>query len=59
MDTVLIIILVLEMSIVGVFMKAEPYWYVVSYPYVVHPGRGIIQTAAIFMVVAVSTERYR
>ena len=58
-DTILLTILVLEMSIIGVFMKSEPVWYVVSYPYLVHPARGIVQTGAIFMVVAVSTERYR
>ena len=42
-DTVLIVILVLEMSIVGVFMKKEPWWYIISYPYFIHPGRGIVQ----------------
>ena len=42
-DTVLIVILVLEMSIVGVFMKKEPWWYIISYPYFFHPGRGIVQ----------------
>ena len=39
----LIVILVLEMSIVGVFMKKEPWWYIISYPYFFHPGRGIVQ----------------
>lgn len=58
-DTILILILVVEMSILGVFMKKEPHWYIVLYPSLIHPGRGIVQTAAIFMVVAVSTERYR
>ena len=33
--------------------------YIITYPYIFHPIRGIIQTAAIFMVVAVTTERYR
>ncbi len=58
-DTVLIANLVLEMSVIGVFMKKEPYWYIVTYPFIIHPGRGMIHTSAIFMVVAVSTERYR
>ena len=42
-DTVLIVILVLEMSILGVFMDREPWWYIISYPYLFHPGRGIVQ----------------
>ena len=44
-DTVLIVILVLEMSVVGVFMKKEPLWYIISYPYIIHPGRGIVQVS--------------
>ena len=59
MDILLIADLILEMSVVGVFMKQEPNWYILAYPYFIHPIRGIIQTAAIFMVVAVATERYR
>ena len=58
-DMLLITQLVLEMSILGVFVKAEPWWYILTYPYFIHPARGIIQTCAIFMVVAVATERYR
>ena len=58
-DIVLIAFLVLEISIIGVFMKAEPGWYIYVYPSLIHPARGIIQTLAIFMVVAVTTERYR
>ena len=58
-DALLISDLILEMSIVGTFMNYEPQWYVIAYPYFIHPVRGIIQTSAIFMVVAVATERYR
>jgi hypothetical protein len=58
-DILLISNLILEMSIVGVFMDAEPIWYILTYPFIIHPLRGIIQTSAIFMVVAVATERYR
>jgi len=58
-DTLLIVDLIIEVSIVGVFMQKEPKWYIITYPYIFHPIRGIIQTAAIFMVVAVTTERYR
>ena len=43
----------------GVFISEEPLWYIRAYPYFIHPLRGIIQTSAIFMVVAVTTERYR
>ena len=58
-DLILITVLVMEISIIGVFIKTEPHWYVLAYPYVIHPARGIIQTLAIYMVVAVATERYR
>ena len=58
-DILLISDLILEISIVETFMQKEPLWYILAYPYFIHPGRGIIQTSAIFMVVAVATERYR
>ena len=54
----MIAVTVLEMSIIGIFMKTEPHWYVLVYPSLIHPARGILQTMAIFMVVAVATERY-
>ena len=57
-DIILIAVTVLEMSIIGIFMKTEPHWYVLVYPSLIHPARGILQTMAIFMVVAVATERY-
>ena len=57
-DIILIAVTVLEMSIIGIFMKREPHWYVLVYPSLIHPARGILQTMAIFMVVAVATERY-
>ena len=57
-DIILIAVTVLEMSIIGIFMKKEPQWYVLVYPSLIHPTRGILQTMAIFMVVAVATERY-
>ena len=58
-DSILIVDLIIEVSIVGVFMQTEPKWYIITYPFIFHPFRGIIQTTAIFMVVAVTTERYR
>ena len=54
-DTVLIVILVLEMSVVGVFMKKEPLWYIISYPYIIHPGRGIVQVSLKYYLCPKST----
>ena len=36
-----------------------PEWYNKTYPYVWHPIKGISLSATIFMVVAVSAERFR
>ena len=51
--------LIVEVAIIGEFLKEEPEWFRIIYPFFIHPFRGIIQTACIFMVVAVATERYR
>ena len=37
----------------------EPLWFRVSYPYFWHPIKGIFLSATIFMVIAVSAERFR
>lgn len=58
-DSILIAVIVMEISVIGVFLEREPHWYILAYPYFIHPVRGMIQTLAIFMVVAVATERYR
>lgn len=58
-DFLLILDVVLEMSFIGIFMSEEPHWFRVSYPYLLHPLRGFIQTTAIYMVVAVSSERFK
>ena len=58
-DILLIVDMVVQKSIIGNFVKEEPLWYKLSYPFVWHPVKGMIQSAAIFMVVAVSAERYR
>ena len=59
-DSLLIMDMILEKSIIGNFLSTEPMWYKISYPYFWHPVcRGIIQSCTIFMVVAVSAERYR
>ncbi|XP_059083030.1 uncharacterized protein LOC131880413 [Tigriopus californicus] len=58
-DFLLILDVVVEMSLIGIFMSKEPHWFKVSYPYILHPLRGFIQTTAIYMVVAVSSERFK
>jgi hypothetical protein len=37
-DSLLILELILEMSIIGVFVKPEPLWFKLIYPFIVHPG---------------------
>ena len=37
----------------------DPEWYNVSFPSFWHPARGIFLSTTIFMVVAVSAERFR
>lgn len=44
---------------VRTFLSEDPSWYRLSYPYLVHPGKGFVLTAAIFMIVAISAERYK
>ena len=56
-DSLLIVDMIVERSLVYHFN--EPFWYVKMYPYFWHPIKGIILSATIFMVVAVSAERFR
>ncbi|TRY77004.1 hypothetical protein TCAL_02696 [Tigriopus californicus] len=58
-DSLLIFVSIGETAIVGTFMTTHPTWYKLCYPYLVHPLKGIVQTATIFMIVAVSAERYK
>ncbi|TRY76614.1 hypothetical protein TCAL_13459 [Tigriopus californicus] len=58
-DFLLILDVMGEMSIIGVFMGKEPMWFKVLYPWIIHPLRGFIQTTSMYMVVAVSTERFQ
>ena len=60
-DTLLILDFILEISVMRVFNSrvAEPMWYREAFPYLIHPARGILQTTVIFMIVAVSVERFR
>ena len=37
----------------------EPDWYKISYPYFWHPWKGIIVTINIYLMVAISAERFR
>ena len=37
----------------------EPDWYKISYPYFWHPWKGIIATVNIYLMVAISVERFR
>jgi len=39
-DSILIFELMIEMSIIGAFVKPEPLWFTIIYPYIVHPGKG-------------------
>ena len=58
-DSLLIVDLVVESSIL-LFLGGElPLWYIFSYSYFIHPAKGMVQTATIYMVVAVSAERYK
>ena len=57
-DSILILDTLWQKSVVQHFMK-PPEWYNKTYPYVWHPIKGISLSATIFMVVAVSAERFR
>ena len=58
-DSVLIVFVVGETAVLGKFLGSAPDWFNVSYPYVIHPLKGMVQTGTIYMVVAVSAERYK
>ncbi len=63
MDILLLVYYVLDYGAVGTFIRSnglrEPYWYRVSYPYVLHPFKFFSLSGSIFMVVAISAERHR
>jgi hypothetical protein len=56
-DCVLIVFYVLDSSIIGT-MDTMPYWYRVAFPPFIHPAKAITLSSSIFMVVAISAERY-
>ena len=37
----------------------DPIWYAMLFPYYWHPAKGIFLSASMFMIIAVSAERYR
>ena len=57
-DTFLIVVVMIE-QIIMVFLDSEPLWYRYLYPKVFHPLRGIVQTSVIYVLMAVSTERFK
>ena len=38
---------------------SDPLWFKLTFPYFWHPFKGIMVTVTIYMIVAVSAERYR
>ena len=56
-DAFVVTDMVVQKSIVYHF--TEPLWFRVSYPFFWHPIKGILLSATIFMVIAVSAERFR
>ena len=61
-DSMLIVELVVEKAVIyhhRTIHQAEPMWYIQTYPYFWHPMKGMFMAATIFMIVAVSAERYR
>ena len=58
-DNLLIIFTLVEKAIIGCFLTHQPVWFINCYPHLWHPVKGMIHTAAIYMVVAVSAERFR
>lgn len=58
-DSLLILSAIGETAILGVFLSSLPLWYKMSYPYLFHPLKGMVQTSTIYMVVAVSAERFK
>ncbi len=56
-DGLLLLTIMLETGLVQTFMSEAPYWYRLAYPYFYHPLKRTVQTASIYMVVAISAER--
>ena len=61
-DCMLIADSLIERSILPYFTiesPIEPIWFRKTYPYIWHPFKGIITTLTIYMMLAVSAERFR
>ena len=61
-DSVLLLDMLIEKTIIPYYTSLspiEPEWYKISYPYFWHPFKGIIATVTIYLMVAISAERYR
>ncbi|TRY75012.1 hypothetical protein TCAL_12119, partial [Tigriopus californicus] len=58
-DCLLIVDMIVEKSVIGAFLGEEPLWYKLTFPYFWYPFKGMILSATIFMLVAVSAERHR
>lgn len=56
-DSLLIMFFVLENSVINNFVECEPIWYQVAFPHFFYPGKKIMLSCSIFMVVAISAER--
>ena len=58
-DCILITFYIVDSSVaVWTHSESYPFWYRVSFPYFWHPGKAITLSSSIFMVVAISAERY-
>ena len=61
-DLALVVVMVVDKCIAYHYMTyntVEPLWFRLSYPYFWHPIKGIFLCSTIYMVVAVSAERFR
>ena len=61
-DCLLVIDAIVQRSIIPYFTSispTEPNWFIMMYPYFWYPFRGIIVTVTIYMMLAISAERFR
>ena len=61
-DSLLIIDSFIQKSLLPYFTRnapLEPDWFKISNPYFWHPFKGIIVTVTIYLMVAISAERFR
>ncbi len=58
-DSFVIAYNVMEKAFVETFCSSEPLWYRAAYPHLLHPLNGVVESMSVFLVVAISAERYR